>query len=283
VLKLQQKAACLGSCEWRWFTSVSRQRSSHCSGANRALHNCICAAGENEAPGYYAQLENASLSLELPALGKLWRAVISDFSMPENTKVQTGIAGLDPIFLGGIRRGNLILVAGAPGSGKSQFGLEFVYRGITVFDEPGIIVVFESDPNVLHMDARAFGWDLQALEQEGRLKIIMTSPRVLDQKLRAPDSVLLKTAAEMGAKRFFIDSIALLRPVGTANGRETLGNGVGSYREVLQQLLEGLRREKLTAVLAHESGTHSESAVTLEIAEMLADTVIRLERGGTRN
>jgi circadian clock protein KaiC len=107
---------------------------------------------------------------------------------------------------------------------------------------------------------------------------VLTSPAVLDQELRSPDSVLMKTALEMGARRIFIDSIALLRPA-NGNGHSLTGSGSGSYRDLLQQLGESLRREKLTALLAHEVGTRSEAAATLEVAEMLTDTVIRLERG----
>ena len=43
--------------------------------------------------------------------------------MADSDLIATGIPGLDTIFLGGIRRGNLILVEGAPGSGKSLLGL----------------------------------------------------------------------------------------------------------------------------------------------------------------
>jgi circadian clock protein KaiC len=195
----------------------------------------------------------------------------------------TGVPGLDRIFLGGIRRGNLILLSGEPGSGKSLLGLEFIYRGITTFGEPGLIVVFESDPEMLHRDAAAFGWDLAALEAQGKLKIILTSPQVLDHELRSPDSVLLRTAAEMGAKRIFIDSIAMLRPAPEGNGHAPSGSGPGIYREMLQQLVEGLRREKLMAMVAHETGLRSEAAVTLEVAEMIADTVIRLQRAQSRS
>ena len=56
---------------------------------------------------------------------------------------RTGISGLDALFLGGILQGNIILVEGTPGTGKTLMGLEFIYRGITVYQEPGIIVVFE--------------------------------------------------------------------------------------------------------------------------------------------
>ena len=79
--------------------------------------------------------------------------------------IQTGIYGLDEIFLGGILKGNLILVEGAAGAGKTLMGLEFIYRGITEHDEPGIIVVFETSPRKLIRDATGFGWNLDELEQ----------------------------------------------------------------------------------------------------------------------
>ena len=48
--------------------------------------------------------------------------------------------------MGGIPRTNVILVEGTTGSGKTLLGMEFIYRGITQFNEPGIIVVFEVEP-----------------------------------------------------------------------------------------------------------------------------------------
>src|SRR6266545_6856781 len=148
--------------------------------------------------------------------------------MTESDRIQTGIYGLDQIFLGGILQGNVILVEGAAGVGKAMMGLEFIYRGITEHDEPGIIVVFETSPRKLIRDAMGFGWNLDELQQQNKLKIIFTSPKVLDQELRSPDSLLLETAAEMGAQRIFIDGIALLRTLSTDNAAN--GNGAASYR-----------------------------------------------------
>src|SRR5438093_3490355 len=170
--------------------------------------------------------------------------------MTDSTLIQTGIYGLDQIFLGGILKGNLILVEGAAGVGKTLLGLEFIYRGITEHDQPGIIVVFETSPRKLVRDATGFGWNLDELQQQNKLKIIFTSPQVLDQELRSPDSLLLETAAEMGAQRIFIDGISLLRTTQHVDGGN--GNGTGSYRELLQQLFAGLQRENLTAMLSHE-------------------------------
>ena len=194
--------------------------------------------------------------------------------MAERSLIRIGIEGLDDILLGGIPRNNVILVQGAPGTGKSLMGMEFIYRGITDYDEPGLIVVFETSPNKLIRDAAGFGWDLEDLEQRNKLKIIFTSPPVLDQELRSPDSLLLETAAEIGAHRIFIDGIGLLRP--SANNGNHVPNGLSSYRELLQQLIEGLNRENLTAVLSHEIGRQPESLATLDTADFLADTVIQL-------
>jgi KaiC/GvpD/RAD55 family RecA-like ATPase len=95
----------------------------------------------------------------------------------QSDRVRTGISGLDAILSGGIPRGNVILVEGAIGTGKTTFGTEFVYRGATEFGEPGVIVVFEISPDKLTRDAAGLGWDLRALEERQLLRIIYTTIR----------------------------------------------------------------------------------------------------------
>jgi circadian clock protein KaiC len=68
--------------------------------------------------------------------------------MPERDLVRTGISGLDPILFGGIPRGNLIVVEGAAGTGKTTLGVEFVFRGAAEFGEPGLIVLLRSPRSV---------------------------------------------------------------------------------------------------------------------------------------
>jgi circadian clock protein KaiC len=197
--------------------------------------------------------------------------------MAGNDIVRTGIAGFDAILMGGIPRTNVILVEGTTGSGKTTLGVEFVYRGITEFNEPGIIVVFEVSPDKLIRDAATLGWDLAALQEQKKLQIVFTSPQVLEQELRSPDSLLLETAAEMGAQRIFIDGIGLLSQAANASAAQK-ATGPGTYRDILQQLIEGLDREHLTTMLSHEIGGHPETQLTMEAAENLVDTVIRVKR-----
>jgi len=195
--------------------------------------------------------------------------------MAQGQLIRTGICGLDEILLGGIPMGNLILVEGAVGTAKTLMGLEFIYRGITEFDEPGVIVVFETSPQKLIRDTACFGWDFAELQRQNRVRLIFTSPQVLNQELRSPDSLLLETVAEISAHRVFIDGISLLQAAATSTNS---AGGLASYRELLQQLAEAFQRENLTVMLSHELLAVQEQASALEVSEYLADTVIILRR-----
>jgi len=197
--------------------------------------------------------------------------------MSEYEAIGTGIKGLDEILLGGIPRTNVILVEGQTGTGKTLFGTEFIYRGITQFDQPGMIVVFETSAQKLIRDAKAMGWDLEDLQTRKKLQIVFTSPEVLEQEVRSPDSLLLETAAEIGAQRIFIDGVGLLTQAGYSGGPGQAARP-GTYRELLQQFIEALYRENLTTMLSHETARNIEAQSTLEAADFLADTVIALCR-----
>ena len=93
-------------------------------------------------------------------------------------RVKTGIKGLDEMLGGGLLRETANLVEGAPGTGKTTLGMQFIYNGIMQDNEPGLIITFEEFPQQYYHDAAAFGWDFKELEKKGMLKIIMTSPEV---------------------------------------------------------------------------------------------------------
>ncbi len=189
--------------------------------------------------------------------------------MPERDLVQTGVSGLDTILSDGIPRGNIILLEGGIGVGKTTLGVEFVYRGAQQFDEPGIIVLFEVSPDRLVRDARRLGWDLEALERERKLKIIFTTRQVFGQELQQADSLLLEEAAEIGARRIFVDGIAGVTGVlGSASAVQA--------RDVFHVLVEGLQRENLTAVLAVDATAFNEERPIALPEESIADTVIRM-------
>jgi circadian clock protein KaiC len=196
---------------------------------------------------------------------------------PESERVKTGIGGLDTILSGGIPRGNVILIEGAIGTGKTTLGVEFVYHGAKEFGEPGVIVAFEMSPDKLARDAAGLGMDLLELERRQKLKIIYTTREVFGQELQQADSLLLDEANKIGARRIFIDGAALL-PL----------RGEGDSRETFHILVQGLQRENLTAILALEAATLNNSDFGKLHEESIADTVIRLsvenqQRSATRS
>src|SRR4030081_1266056 len=141
--------------------------------------------------------------------------------MTDAELTKTGITGLDAILGGGVPRGNVIVVEGPAGSGKTSLGLEFIYRGAKTFDEPGVIVLFEVAPLKVIQDAAQFGWDFPELERQGKLKIIFTTRPVLQHEVEQADGLLLAEVAKIGARRIFIDSLPPLPPDGQNGGTGT--------------------------------------------------------------
>jgi len=61
--------------------------------------------------------------------------------------VKTGINGLDRLFSnGGYPEGSTILVLGGPGSGKSIFGMQYIYKGAVEYGEPGVFLTLDEPP-----------------------------------------------------------------------------------------------------------------------------------------
>ena len=84
-------------------------------------------------------------------------------------KSPTGIDGLDEITDGGLPTGRPTLVSGGPGTGKTLFGIEFLVRGATQFDEPGVFISFEETIPDLIVNAASLGFNVEKLVKDKRL------------------------------------------------------------------------------------------------------------------
>lgn len=189
-----------------------------------------------------------------------------------NALVKTGIAGLDEVLHGGIPRNNNLIVEGPPGSGKTTFGLGFIYHGALDYDEPGAIVSFELDPAKLLRDAAGFNWDLQGLIDQGRIKIIQTSPAVLLSEFRSEDGAFAASLAAMGAKRLLIDGLTPLRLYAEVNDMP--------FREDVHLLIEGLTRLGVTTMVTAERDDTLAGVLAHE--RFVFDTIISLSREESR-
>lgn len=140
-------------------------------------------------------------------------------------KVRTGIAGFDSIISGGLKQGKPIVITGPPGSGKTIFGMQFLYSGAKDFDEPGVFVTLSQSPNEIANDFRSFGWEIMKLVEEGKLLIIDARPFKIEEGFIALDEslyrgenlpfmhlsqLILSSIKRIGAKRLVIDSITVL-------------------------------------------------------------------------
>src|SRR6204780_2603759 len=86
-------------------------------------------------------------------------------------KALTGIQGLDEITGGGFPRGRPTLICGSAGAGKTLLAMEFLIRGATKYDEPGVFMAFEETAPELTQNVRSLGFDLTELERKKKLAI----------------------------------------------------------------------------------------------------------------
>ncbi len=159
-------------------------------------------------------------------------------------RVKTGIKGLDEMLHGGFLLQTANLVEGAPGTGKSTLGMQFIYNGIVKYDEPGLILSFEEFPQQYYRDAMNFGWDFRKLEAERKLKVIMTSPEITKIDLETVGGMIETMANEMGARRVLVDSLSHF---------ERLTDDPVELRALQYSLINALKREGLTSILTKET------------------------------
>ena len=159
-------------------------------------------------------------------------------------RVKTGIPGLDEMLCGGILPQTANLVEGAPGTGKTTLGMQFIYHGIVACNEPGLILTFEEFPQQYYSDANNFGWDFRQMEQENKLRVVMTSPEVGKADLEKVGGRIERLVHEIGAKRILVDSLSHF---------ERLSKDPAQLRSIVYSFVNALKREGLTAVLTRES------------------------------
>ncbi|MCL5264863.1 MAG: ATPase [Chloroflexi bacterium] len=192
--------------------------------------------------------------------------------------VKTGTSGLDDMLRGGFLRESAVLVQGAPGTGKTTLGLQFICSGAIQFGEPGLFITFEEFPQQLYRDAGSFGWDLRSLEQAGKLRVMFTSPETLLAELESPDSQLSDDIKRLRTKRVVVDS---------ASHFKELTSDPIALRHIFRSIIGAFKREGMTALYTAEDyhllGLRQEEAHGLAF---LVDTIVLLRyveiEGGMR-
>jgi circadian clock protein KaiC len=187
-------------------------------------------------------------------------------------KAPTGIAGLDEITGGGLPKGRPTLVCGGPGCGKTLLAAEFLIRGATQYDEPGVFVSFEETGEELAQNVRSLGFDLDALVEEKKIALdyVRIEPAEIveagEYDLEGLFVRLGLAIDSVGAKRIVLDTI------------ESLFGGFTNQallRSELRRLFRYLKDKGVTAVITGERGDRWLTRQGLE--EYVSDCVILLD------
>jgi len=142
----------------------------------------------------------------------------TDNNNNEFDRVPTGIEGFDELCNGGLLRDHTYLVSGTSGAGKTILAIQFIYNGITKYNENGIFIATEERPDHIRANAKGFGWDLKALEDDGKLAIIdaastkigiPSQEKYVDVRpfdMRSMMDQIIMIQEEIDAKRAVVDS-----------------------------------------------------------------------------
>lgn len=141
-------------------------------------------------------------------------------------KLKTGIPSFDVLVPGGLNAKDNFVLTGPVGSGKSIFGLQFLFYGVQDFGDNGIYVTTYRDPDDIIKDSAMFGWNFKPFIDAGKFVIIDARifkneegfVKIDDSLYRGEDTpfshitqLILSTANKISAKRIVIDSLSILK------------------------------------------------------------------------
>ena len=126
--------------------------------------------------------------------------------------VSTGVPGLDSILSGGITEQSTVLVSGNPGTGKSIFGIQYLYTGVTDNDERGVYVSFEEDEADIRAAAESVGLDrFDELVDAGDIVILDKRQMLRETDFSTAVDKLLDTLKGESFDRLVLDSLSMFQ------------------------------------------------------------------------
>ena len=187
-------------------------------------------------------------------------------------KERTGIPGFDEITTGGLPAGRPTLICGSAGAGKTLFAMEFLVRGATLYNEPGVFISFEETDEELAKNVASLGFDLKQLAAEKKLLldyVFIERSEIEETGEYDLEGLFLRLGFaidSIGAKRVVLDTLEALF---SALPNEAI------IRAELRRLFRWLKQKGVTAVITCERGERTLTRYGLE--EYVADCVILLD------
>ncbi|WP_225772847.1 circadian clock protein KaiC [Inquilinus sp. Marseille-Q2685] len=179
-------------------------------------------------------------------------------------RVTSGNEELDRMCGGGFFRDSVTLVSGATGTGKTLLVTNFLAGGVAA-GERALLVGYEESRGQLFRNARGWGVDFEAMEANGRLKIVCLYPEA--QGL--PDHLLMirQLVEEFKPDRIAVDSLSALERIAPETG----------FREFLISLTSFIKKREIAGLCTatNKSLVGGQSASEQHIST-LTDSIILL-------
>jgi circadian clock protein KaiC len=187
-------------------------------------------------------------------------------------KCPTGILGFDEITEGGLPKNRTTLVSGNAGSGKTLLAIDFLLKGATDYNEPGVLMSFEETKEELFTDVASLNMNLQGLVSKNKIRlehVILEHKDIkeTDFNLEGIFVRLEEAIDSIGAKRVVLDSI------------ESIFAGVtdlGILRVEIKRLFRWLKEKQVTSVVTGEPG-QSSTFTRHGLEEYVSDCIILLD------
>jgi len=180
-------------------------------------------------------------------------------------RIKTGIAGLDEMLNGGIPTGRHVALYGGPGTGKSSFCFEFLYRGAQM-GENGLYISLEETVEDIEENMKStfpMLSKVQELVSENKLEIIKPDKLELEEVA----NLLEERITSNGIKRACIDSATMIR-LSFKNDIE--------YRQTLFEFLSLLRNLDVTTITTLEATSAKKEDMRFDIEHFVMDGIVNL-------
>jgi circadian clock protein KaiC len=179
-------------------------------------------------------------------------------------RVTSGNIDLDRMCGGGLFRDSIILVSGATGTGKTLLVTHFVDGGAAA-EERCLLFAYEESREQLGRNAIGWGTDFDALEAEGKLRVVCEYPE--SASLEDHLVYIKEHIDQFKPHRIAMDSLSALERISTVRG----------FREFVLAVTSFIKHKEITGIFTATTPTLTGgTSVTEAHISSITDTIILL-------
>lgn len=191
--------------------------------------------------------------------------------MAQAGRVSTGIKGFDEMLGGGFPKKHNVLIAGGPGTGKTSFCMEYLYRGAMKGENGAFITLEEPPEKIIGDTASSFDWaEFPKFLKDGTLSVASCETYNFQNLM----DLLQSKVTQHNVKRVAIDSLTMLSIFFTEEH---------ILRKNFAEMLRFLSGMDCTAMLTVERPFMDRDRMIFSFEEFVADSVIVLYNLPRRN